>query len=286
MTLLRRFKSLSQTTNPSINVAVEQILILLDFVAILLDGLFYSHVFLGLLFLSVITTCMIWGDLLLCLAFHPSSSWPNFHSGNQCKYWAFLKVGDLSKTSSFYSISSSCKKTWGSKAILLESWRPNGRSDQTQAPAPRWTWKTNGIQGAAASNDGNEDCWELVAALAAPHLFLQVRNSYFIFSCEFSTCSMVQVTSILASSTLAFLVYFLPLSVRRLASVLPQPLRNQLDEIEPWTEQAPHSEIQPFFSYMQELYNMSRSQLFVIPKRFMSKLSAPCKSQDSSLWKI
>ncbi len=101
MTLLRRFKSLSQTTNPSINVAVEHILILLSFVAILLDGLFYSHVFLGLLFLSVITTCMIWGDLLLCLAFHPSSSWPNFHSGNQCKYWAFLKVGDLSKNIQF-----------------------------------------------------------------------------------------------------------------------------------------------------------------------------------------
>jgi hypothetical protein len=39
--------------------------------------------------------------LLLCLAFHPSSSWPNFHSGNQCKYWAFLKVGDLSKNIQF-----------------------------------------------------------------------------------------------------------------------------------------------------------------------------------------
>lgn len=227
---------------------------------------------------------MRWFAALPCLSslyqLAKFSFWQSMQILGVSQSWGFIKKHSVSTVSQAHA------KTWGSKAILLESWRPNGRSDQTQAPTPRWTWKTNGIQGAAASNDGNLDCWELVAAPAAPHLFLQVRNSCFIFSCEFSTCCMVQVTSIWQVPLLAFLMYFLPLFVLRLASVLPWPLRNQLDEIEPWTEQASHSEIQPFFSYMQESYIMSRSQLFVIPKRFVSKLSAPCKSQDSSLWKI
>jgi hypothetical protein len=83
-------------------------------------------------------------------------------------------------------------------------------ADQIRPKHLHSAWKTNGIQGAAASNDGNEDCWELIAAPAAPHLFLQVRNSCFIFSCEFSTCSMVQVTSIWQVPHLHFSCIFFP----------------------------------------------------------------------------
>jgi hypothetical protein len=43
--------------------------------------------------------------------------------------WGFIKKHSVS------TVSQAPAKTWGSKAILLESWRPNGRSDQTQAPA-------------------------------------------------------------------------------------------------------------------------------------------------------
>lgn len=153
---------------------------------------------------------MIWGDLLLCLALSSLyqlakfSFWQSMQILGISQSWGFIKKHSVSTVSQAHA------KTWGSKAILLESWRPNGRSDQTQAPAPRWTWKTNGLQGAAASNDGNEDCWELVAAPAAPHLFLQVQNSCFIFSCEFSTCSMVQVASIWQVPHLRFSCNFFP----------------------------------------------------------------------------